>query len=249
VGIKQEEFTKSKVQVLHRYSSGLDSILLLPAILLLSLHLYAGKKISKNPTIFIKHFFQMLNENNNFVSCTFGVLLRAWQNSERFLEGSGGSGEVRCWQRSRESANYLCKNGVGRGFIFELCMLLFYQIHSTHTHIRESSSLIYTPQGTLLKHRAGWYSACRKKEECLQQKYAYLLINSTDFRYTFKGWSYVHREQEWFSPLAILKTSLWFRIQHWLQQLICLNLTFLVCKLGRPRLHFRSAIGWNNNMN
>lgn len=154
----------------------------------------------------------MLNENSHFVYCTFGVLRHAWHNSKRFLEGSGGRRWVRCWQRSRESANYLCKNGVGRGFILELCMLLFYQIHSTHTYIPDSSSLIYTPQGTLLKQRAEWYGACRKKKkECLQQKSAYLLINSTDFRYTFKSRSYAHREQEWFPRLLFHRLACGFK--------------------------------------
>lgn len=88
------------------------------------------------------------------------------------------------------------KNGVGRGFIFELCMLLLYQIHFTHMHIQRVIVSYLHTAGYAAQTEGRMIRCVQKKEECLHQKYAYLLINSADFRYNLKSRSYVHRELE-----------------------------------------------------
>lgn len=63
-------------------------------------------------------------------------------DSERFLE-VGVVGELLA--EPRKSANYLCKNSAGQGLLFELCMLLVYQTHHSHTYITgDVMSYLYT---------------------------------------------------------------------------------------------------------
>lgn len=139
----------------------------------------------------------MLNENNSFISCTFRVVPHAWHNSERLLEGSGEWGMLLA--ETQRVCKLFMQKWSGTGLGFELCMLLFYQIHSTHTHILGVIiSYLHTAGYTAqTEGRVIW--CIQEKKECLHQKCAYLLINSTDFRYTFKSWSYVHGEQKRFS--------------------------------------------------
>lgn len=136
----------------------------------------------------------------------------------------------------------------GASYLNYACFCFIKSISPTRT-FEESSSLYLHTAGYAAQTEGRMIRCVQKKEQCLHQKYAYLLINSTDFRYTLKSWNYVHREQEWFSPLAVPQASLWFRIQHQLQQLICLNLSFLVRKPERLRPHFRRTWGVIRHIN
>lgn len=120
-------------------------------------------KIRGNTTIvFINHFFKVLNENNNFISCTFRGVHQAWHDSERFLEDSGGSvGYVAGRDPDSLQIIYAKMEWDRARYLNYACFCFINSIPPPRT-FEESSSLIYTPQGTLLKHRAEWYGACRK---------------------------------------------------------------------------------------
>lgn len=128
----------------------------------LGLHLPSSKNKRKHNHSLHKSFFKVLNENNNFILCTFRGVHQAWHDSERFLEGSGGSvGYVAGRDPDSLQIIYAKMEWDRARYLNYACFCFINSIPPPRT-FKESSSLIYTPQGTLLKHRAEWYGACRK---------------------------------------------------------------------------------------
>lgn len=120
-------------------------------------------KVTANTTIVHKSIFKVLNENNSFISCTFRGVHHDWHDSERFLEGSGGSGGYAAGRDPESLQIMYAKMEWDRARYLNYACFCFINPVPPLRMFEESSFLIYTLQGTLLKHRAEWYGACRKE--------------------------------------------------------------------------------------